>query len=139
MTWRDLAACRGMDTNLFYPRRGDSVGMARARAVCASCPVRQECLDDALATESPREGGSAERATVGVRGGLSARERIRLPRPRPVAVAAPISHGTTGGYRAHRRRREEPCQACTDAQARYRNPQGHSQYPGWRTGGLGAG
>lgn len=137
MTWRDLAACRGMDTNLFYPRRGDSVGVARARAVCASCPVRQECLDDALATESPSDGGSATRATVGVRGGLSARERIRLPRP--VAVAAPISHGTTGGYRTHLRRREEPCQACADAQARYRNPQGDSRHDGWRTGELGAG
>lgn len=52
MSWRDEAACRGMDANVFIPdnpfsgplrkRARDSI--ERAMAVCRSCPVTRECL-----------------------------------------------------------------------------------------------
>jgi len=47
---RTDAACRGMPTALFFPARGEGGVMtaARARAVCAGCPVRVGCLAHAL-------------------------------------------------------------------------------------------
>ena len=45
--WMSRAACRGQDTNAFFPARGRS--NATAKATCAACPVQSECLDYALA------------------------------------------------------------------------------------------
>lgn len=67
-SWVPQAACLGMDPELFYPSRGES--LAPAKAVCAACPVRSECLEYAL--------GGRER--YGVWGGRSERERQRLRR-----------------------------------------------------------
>lgn len=50
MSWRDDAACRGVDPDLFYPPKGSPVAYEPARALCASCPVAADCLDYALAT-----------------------------------------------------------------------------------------
>lgn len=42
--WRDLAACREVDPELFFAApQADA-----AKAVCASCPVRVPCLDWAM-------------------------------------------------------------------------------------------
>jgi hypothetical protein len=41
------AACRGTDACLFFPEPGQSD--AQAKAICAVCPVRAECLAVALA------------------------------------------------------------------------------------------
>lgn len=68
--WVDLAACRGLDVDMFFPRRGDNRGIAAAKAVCAGCEAKDACLDDALATGE----------IMGVRGGLSGKERQRLMR-----------------------------------------------------------
>jgi WhiB family transcriptional regulator, redox-sensing transcriptional regulator len=41
MDWAADAACKGMDVNLFFPRKG---GTARkAKALCAACPVIEQC------------------------------------------------------------------------------------------------
>lgn len=72
MTWRDLAECRGMGPALFYPAQGEP--MDNAKAVCAECPVRAECLEDALA--------NCEQ--WGVWGGLSERQRDRMRQRRRV-------------------------------------------------------
>lgn len=53
--WWNQAACRtpnvqaqiAAGTVSFFPERGRAA--ARARNICADCPVRSECLDDALA------------------------------------------------------------------------------------------
>ena len=45
--WRARAACRGHDPELFFPDPSDTVGAKAAKAICADCPVRFECLDDA--------------------------------------------------------------------------------------------
>ena len=60
--WRALAACKG-STALFYTERGEPT--AEAKAVCAGCPVRAECLDDAL----------EHNERFGVWGGKSERQR----------------------------------------------------------------
>ncbi|HXA30942.1 MAG TPA: WhiB family transcriptional regulator [Acidimicrobiales bacterium] len=40
------AACRGMDTNMFFPAGHRNVrGVAQAKLVCAECPVREQCLE----------------------------------------------------------------------------------------------
>jgi WhiB family redox-sensing transcriptional regulator len=51
--WRNHAACRDMDTELFFP--AGTTGLAldqigRAKQVCAECLVRNSCLEWALAT-----------------------------------------------------------------------------------------
>lgn len=64
-SWHDMAACRGSGVN-FHPERGEDA--RPAKAVCAGCPVREQCLDDALA-DSTRKG---------IWGGTSERERRRM-------------------------------------------------------------
>ncbi len=49
--WKDHAACRGMPIDLFVHRLGERQIVKRikeAKAVCAGCPVRPECLNEAL-------------------------------------------------------------------------------------------
>lgn len=70
-TWRQHAACRGIDPDLFYPLDQDDDGEA-AKQVCVACPVRQACLEHALTS----------RETEGVWGGASERERRRMLRHR---------------------------------------------------------
>jgi WhiB family redox-sensing transcriptional regulator len=64
--WRELAACRGVGLDLFFPERGESA--EPARQVCAACPVRQPCLDYAI----------TNRISHGIWGGLTERERRAL-------------------------------------------------------------
>jgi WhiB family redox-sensing transcriptional regulator len=71
-TWRKLAACRGLDVEAFYPVTEDEADAAEAKAVCATCPVRQACLEHAL----------AHREREGVWGGTTERERRRIVRQR---------------------------------------------------------
>jgi len=47
-TWRDLAACDGIDPDLFFPHPTDDDEAAKALEVCAICPVRKQCLAEAL-------------------------------------------------------------------------------------------
>lgn len=46
--WMQHGACRGVATTLFFPERG--VDASEAKKVCATCPVKDECLDYALRT-----------------------------------------------------------------------------------------
>lgn len=50
VTWMEHAACVGMPTDLFFDESSarPEVRFAEAAAVCARCPVRNECLDAAL-------------------------------------------------------------------------------------------
>jgi hypothetical protein len=52
----------------------DLYRLSKAKKNCFSCPVRQECLDDALHQESYLS--APERH--GIRGGLTASERVKL-------------------------------------------------------------
>ena len=112
LPWQDSAACIGADTAIFFPESGDPVGPAKA--LCRACPVREQCLADAL-----------ERGEVhGVWGGLSAKERRKYRRQhgllrKPGGQPQPINHGTNGGYHTHRRRGQQPCDACSRAHIRY--------------------
>jgi WhiB family redox-sensing transcriptional regulator len=70
MSWRDRAACRAEDPELFFPvGTGAAVleQVHRAKRICARCEVREECLQ--LAVDSGR--------VEGVWGGLFDRELRR--------------------------------------------------------------
>lgn len=79
-TWKLQAACRGMDTRLWYPAQGLRAG-AEAKAVCAGCPVRAECLAYVTALPGPER-------RYGIWGGLSDRERRARRRARRVERAS---------------------------------------------------
>lgn len=68
--WQANAACAGADPELFFPARGEPT--ATAKAVCATCPVRDPCREYALARTEK----------FGIWGGLSERERRALRRRR---------------------------------------------------------
>lgn len=49
--WREDGACAHADPDLFFPisSTGRALGqIAKAKATCAGCPVRQACLEFAL-------------------------------------------------------------------------------------------
>lgn len=71
--WRDQAACRHTDPDLFFPigtTGPATVQTQRAKDVCASCRVREQCLEWALGTVQP----------VGIWGGTTETERRALRR-----------------------------------------------------------
>jgi WhiB family redox-sensing transcriptional regulator len=69
--WVELANCRGVDTNLFFPERGQNeIEGAGAKQVCSGCVVREECLSYAL-----RNGEKH-----GIWGGTTERERKKIRR-----------------------------------------------------------
>lgn len=74
--WLTLAACRGLDPELFFPGQGEATGPAKA--VCAVCPVQAECLELAL----------TNREKFGVWGGKSDRERRAIRRARAQGARA---------------------------------------------------
>jgi WhiB family redox-sensing transcriptional regulator len=72
-----------MDVSLFFGPDGErrperEAREARAKAVCASCPVREQCLDYALGKSTKR----------GIWGGLNEAERARERRRRTRRRAA---------------------------------------------------
>jgi WhiB family transcriptional regulator, redox-sensing transcriptional regulator len=70
LTWRQRAACVGVEPEIFYPVSEEDA--EQAKAVCAECEVRQSCLEFAL----------ANRERDGVWGGATERERRRIIRQR---------------------------------------------------------
>lgn len=67
-TWRGEAACRGLDTGIFFPATDEEA--EPAKVICESCPVREACLGYAIAS----------RQEDGVWGGLTEVERRKLRR-----------------------------------------------------------
>lgn len=63
ITWRHHALCRQVDAELFFPEKGGS--NREAKRLCARCPVRTPCLEEALVNDE----------SFGVWGGMSERER----------------------------------------------------------------
>ncbi len=123
MTWRDQAACQGLATLFtatFFPsrRRGPSVTPQEraALAVCATCPVRQQCLDEEL--ETMRLGAQS----LGVFGGTTARQRADTLKAEGWRRIPRIKHGTTTGYNQHHAYRDvfgPPCAECREAWRQY--------------------
>ena len=63
--WREEAACRDTDPDLFFPIGTTGTALEQidaAKTVCCSCPAQEACLEFALATnqESGVWGGTSE-------------------------------------------------------------------------------
>jgi WhiB family redox-sensing transcriptional regulator len=57
--WRDAAACRDYDPELFFPIGRGMHAMYRAdvaKGICATCPVQRECLEWVLGSPVALEG-----------------------------------------------------------------------------------
>jgi WhiB family redox-sensing transcriptional regulator len=69
--WQERAACKGPQSAVFFPpsnlERKDErdARERRAKAICATCPVRRPCLDYAIRIREPH----------GIWGGLNELER----------------------------------------------------------------
>lgn len=72
--WSTQAACRTTDPDELFVQ---GAAQNRAKAVCTGCPVRTECLADAL----------DNRVEFGVWGGMTERERRALLRRRPTVTS----------------------------------------------------
>ena len=77
--WRAAAACSNMETNLFFPVGEGMMALDQinlAKSVCASCPVRLECLEFAIRTIQ----------NDGIWGGATEEERKIIKRSRRAAA-----------------------------------------------------
>jgi WhiB family transcriptional regulator, redox-sensing transcriptional regulator len=77
--WADLASCRSLSPDLFFPETANDEDAAKS--VCAGCPVRAECLEHALAAGEP----------YGIWGGLTLRERRLVRRARAGSPRRPCA------------------------------------------------
>ncbi|MFC4054962.1 WhiB family transcriptional regulator [Actinomadura syzygii] len=78
--WRRSAACRDVDPEVFFPAAASDSApdaasdgkrrIAQAKAVCAGCPVQQECRREAIERREP----------VGIWGGTTPQQRAALRR-----------------------------------------------------------
>jgi WhiB family transcriptional regulator, redox-sensing transcriptional regulator len=81
--WRSLSACRHADPELFFPVVESGPGLVQleaAKAVCARCDVRAECLSFATATVQDHGvwGGTSEEERRAVRSARLRQSRTAL-------------------------------------------------------------
>ena len=129
MSWKDRAACRGYPTAWWFAgkarfRDGQPVGedngpvaLAKAKAICAKCPVAGHCYD-----EWRRARDIEGRVLLGLWGNMDA----PVTRDNSTDPGLPIDeHGTYAGFRAHLKRGHSQalgqiCQPCLDARNDYK-------------------
>lgn len=117
--WTESALCRdhvtSPDTDLWHEREGErgnpdepresprqkAARIREAKAICAECPVRLSCLEDAITRTDKKPGPH------GIRGGKTHAER---------KPSRGITHGGPYGAQVHRKRGETPCESCLDAE-----------------------
>jgi WhiB family redox-sensing transcriptional regulator len=90
--WRDAAACRGLDPELFFPIGTTAPAVAQlqeAKAVCGTCSVREPCLQWALRSEPiGQENGVYAGLSEGERRAIKRRTSRARNRPEAAATAA---------------------------------------------------
>ena len=96
LSWQNHAACRDADPELFFPEPGPDMHrkIAEAKALCAACPVRVDCLGYAL---RGRErfgiwGGQADRSR------RATRRRTQQPGRRDRDIAYLTAAGLTAQH-----------------------------------------
>lgn len=68
--WAKEANCKGMNPDIFHPRRGENKALQRAVAICTGCLALEQCLHYAISNN----------INVGLWGGKSERQRRQLRR-----------------------------------------------------------
>lgn len=87
--WQQSGACRDLPSEMFFHPDGERGPSrrnreARAKAVCATCPVMQACRNHALTVEEP----------YGIWGGLSEDERFIILENRAAKIGKVIPHAS---------------------------------------------
>jgi hypothetical protein len=102
--WLVHAACNGMNPDIWFPEKGNTRDADLAKEICMGCPVRDDCLADAMIRGEE----------FGIWGGVSQRGREQLRRnnlPKPI-----YGCGTSKGYADHIDKGETPCPPCRKAE-----------------------
>lgn len=76
--WARQGRCRSVPASVFFPERSDATSVAEARRLCVGCPVREECLEYALA---------APYALQGIWAGTSQKQRSAMRAERALVAA----------------------------------------------------
>ncbi len=110
-SWHTQAACTNADTNIFYPAQGSGhkKDWAAAKAICANCPVKQPCLEYALATNQ----------TDGLWGGRTPDQRRKLRPAYRKAHRTCIDCRTTIGHKGPNCLRCDTCAFTHKRQRQY--------------------
>lgn len=83
--WWEQAVCARVDPEVWFPASRRIAELNRAKELCADCPVRAQCLDEAMRAEGAA--GASNRS--GVFGGQSPTARRRLYETDPVRWGGP--------------------------------------------------
>lgn len=112
-TWRDHAICTDIPVGEFIPDDPRTPPTARIVERCAKCPVKDECLMEAIANKE-----------LGYWGGTTYQERLKMAKDAYNSASGirwggggkriPVC-GTPSAYSRHRRLGEQPCSLCTAA------------------------
>lgn len=101
LDWQSRAACADHTALFDAANDRDYDATQRALAICAGCPVAEQC--------------AAYAKTHGIRDGVWGGQDRGRRKPGP--GRPPAKCGTPSGYRRHRRLKEAACGACKEAQS----------------------
>ena len=104
-TWMKEAACRDVDTSVFFAKQPKDRLVDAAKRICAGCEVNRQCLNFAIATRA-----------VGVWGGTTTEERRKL---RPDAIPC-ADCGEPMAWKSVKHVRCEDCYPAYRLQQKYR-------------------
>lgn len=104
---------------LWFAHSSDRAAISKAKGLCNGCPVRDDCLAEAMAAEG--DAGRSNR--YGIRGALTPGQRrrryedaqARARGEEPKTGRPPAACGTRSGYQRHVRNREPIDEACRRA------------------------
>lgn len=68
--WQQQAACAGQPLALFFPKPGEHDSVKRAKAICNTCPVIDQCAAYALSFP--------DRTLPGIWAGMTERDRAAI-------------------------------------------------------------
>ncbi len=68
--WKSKAKCKNLNIRIFYPEKKDRKAIRKAKSICYSCDVLEQCRKFALSVECDYD--------YGIYGGLTRFERIQI-------------------------------------------------------------
>jgi WhiB family redox-sensing transcriptional regulator len=109
MEWQSQGSCKGKPLDWFFFKNLETEQVyPQVKELCAGCPVRHDCLKDAIETRS-----------VGIWAGTTTADRRNPLRQRRELKAQMTDCGSYGGYRKHLRNKTPTCYQCRVARNTY--------------------
>ena len=93
--WVADAACRGLNPSLFILDTGATHAARRAKAICATCPVIDDCLEFAMRKHGTADGGLS--FIDGIYGGTTFLDRRAIRAERERALVESMSQHPSRG------------------------------------------